>query len=164
MSLEAINIVAKITGIERVTGDIESTVISIADRDPLSVPNGTGNGQADLQWSDTRTVGTGGDTLDLNTITDTLGRTINFAKVKALLIVASTANASTIIIGDAATNPFQSGFGGAGNTFTLPAGGVFMIAAPVAGWASTSGASDKLKITGGAAGQICNIWILGTSV
>jgi hypothetical protein len=163
MSLEAVNIIAKITGSERVTGDLDSAVITLADRSQLAVPSGTGSGQADLQWSDTRTVGTGGETLDLNALTDSLGRTINFVKIKALLIVADPANSSTIVVGNAASNQFQGPFDAATDTVALPAGGILMLAAPAAGWASTNGASDKLKVVGGAASQIYSIWILGTS-
>jgi hypothetical protein len=149
--------------LERVTGDLDSAVITLADRSPLAVPSGTGSGQADLQWSDTRTVGTGGETLDLNALTDSLGRTINFVKIKALLIVADPANSSTIVVGNAASNQFQGPFDAATDTVALPAGGILMLAAPAAGWASTNGASDKLKVVGGAASQIYSIWILGTS-
>lgn len=163
MSLEAINVIAKVTGMERVTGDLDATVIALADTDPIALASGTGSSQADLQWTDTRTIGTGGETLDLNALTDSLGRTINFAKVKVLKISAAAANTSTIIIGNAASNQFVAGLSAATTTFTLPASGVFMIVAPVAGWASTNGSLDKLLITGGAASQIYNIVIIGTS-
>jgi hypothetical protein len=163
MSLEAVNIVAKITGQERITGDLDSTYISIADRSPIGLPNGTGAGQVDRQWSDTRTVGTSGETLDLNALTDSLGRTINFAKVKAVFIQASALNSSTIVIGNAGSNQFQMGFGGATNIWTLAAGDFLFVAAPNAGWPSTNSTSDNLKITGGAAGQIYDIVLVGTS-
>ena len=40
----------------------------------IPLPNGTGARQADVQWSDSMTVGTGGTTIDLTAIVDSLGR------------------------------------------------------------------------------------------
>lgn len=164
MTLEAINVYAKVTGSERVTGDLDSAVIAIADTDPLALANGTGVNQADLQWSDTRTVGVAGETLDLNALVDSLGRTVNMAKVKVIIVKAAAANTGTIDMGNAAANQFKMGFGGAANTWTLPAGGIFMAAAPQAGWSSANGSFDSLKFLGSANGQVYSIWLIGTSV
>jgi hypothetical protein len=148
----ASNIIAKIKADETVAGDLETSSSSFADRLPIQLADGTGSRQADLKWSDTRTVGTGGETLDFNALVDSLGRTRNFVKVKAIHIRAADANSSTIVVGNNLTNPFVGPFDDGTVTITLPAGAGIMIWNPVSGWSSANGSLDKLQIVGGAAG------------
>lgn len=159
----ATNITAKIKADESVTGDLDSAVSSFADSDPIPLASGTGSRQADLKFSDTITVDTGGTTLDLNALVDSLGRTINMVKVKAIRVKAADANTNTVIVGNAASNQFQGPFDTATWTQTLAAGAGFMLFAPVAGWPCTNSSADKLKFAGGAPGQLVDIQIIGTS-
>lgn len=158
------NLFAKIKADETVAGDLDTALSSFADSDPIPLASGTGSRQADLKFSDTITVDTGGTTLDLNALTDSLGRTINMVKVKAVRLKAADANTNTVVVGNGATSPFQGPFDTTTWTATLAAGAFIMFAAPVAGWACTGAAFDKLKFVGGAAGQLVDIQIIGTSV
>lgn len=159
------NIIAKILARETVAGDVEDSVSEFRDRDPVQLANGTGASQADRKFSDTRTTtGTTGETLDLNALTDSLGRTINFAKTKAIRISASPLNVDNVVVGNAAGTQHVAGFGAATHTWAIPPGGVFMVAATVNGWSSANGAADLLKIASSAAGAVTyDIEIVGTS-
>lgn len=160
------NIHSKILATETVVGDDEQTVSSIDDRDPIQLPSGTGSGQADLKWSDTRQLAaSGSEELDLNALTDSLGRTINMAKVKAIHVSALSTNTNNVVVGAAAATQFVGGFGAATHTWAVPPGGSILVTAPAAGWASTSGSLDKLKLANSGAGTAVDfdIEIIGTS-
>jgi len=156
-------VTARIKAIEEITGEGYTTVSSFDDASPITMATGTAASLADLKFSEIATIGTGGTTYDLNALVDGDGRTIAMVKVKALLVKADSANTNTIIVGAASSNQFQGPFDTATWTATLPANGQFLIVAPVAGWACTTGVSDKLKIAGGAAAQIYTLQIVGTS-
>jgi hypothetical protein len=155
------NIICKIQATENLTGDLDSTLVAFKDRDPVGMPSGIATGQADKQWSDTRTVGTGGETLDVTALTDSLGRTVNFVKLKVVHIRPSSLNTSNIIVGNAASAQVVLNYNTATWTVTLEAGGIYFRARPGSGW-PTAGA-NLLKVVGGAAGQIYDIELIGTS-
>lgn len=159
------NIYARISAVEDIAGDLESTRSSFADRDPIQLADGTTANKADKKWSDTRTLGTGAnETLDLNALTDSLGRTINFAKVKAIRISAAAANTTDLTVGNATSNQFQGPLGAAANTLVLKPGVVILLADPVNGWSSANSAADQLKITNASgASATYDIEIIGTS-
>lgn len=160
------NIYARISAVEDIAGDLEVTRSAFAERDPIALPDGTASGKADLKWSDTRTVApSSNEELDLNALTDSLGRTINFAKVKALHIRAKATNVNNVVVGAAGSNPFLGPLGGTTPTITLPPGGILLLVAPAAGWSSANGATDKLKVanSGSGTGVDYDIEIIGTS-
>lgn len=129
---------------------------------------GTGVGQADLMYSDTRTLAaSASENIDLaGALTDVLGRTLNLAKIKAIMIRASAANTNDVVIGGAATNAFVGPFGAATHTLAVRPGGEFLIAHPGTGWAVVAATGDLLKIANGGAGTAVtyDIIIIGTSV
>lgn len=115
----------------------------------LSFTNGTGAGKVNERWTKGATATAAAVTYTLSSLTDALGRTIAFTKVRALLIVNKGTNALTV--GDAGTNPWVAPFGGATQTVTVPAGGALLLLAPDAsGLAVTASSSDQLKIDPGA--------------
>ena len=162
MSLNT-TIYTNIKAVEELTGEGHTTRSVFDDVDPYILSSGTGSGAADLKFSIIETVGTSGTTHDLNALVDGDGRTINMVKVKAILVIADAANTNTIVVGNAATNQFQGPLSAVTETITLPAGGRMLLMAPVSGWACTNGASDKLKVAGGAASQTYTMKIIGTS-
>src|SRR6185312_7528683 len=84
---------------------------------------GSGASQASEVFSDTRTLASGAnETLDLNgSLTDALGASVAFTKVKILMIRNNGTTALTV--GGAATNGFISPFGTATDTIKVQPGG-----------------------------------------
>ena len=161
----------------RVTAQIEVTQTNFLDLGTgstklaaavaLSLANGTGNNQADLVWSDTRTLSASAtENLDLaGSLADAYGATITFAKIKAIIVTAAAGNTNDVIIGNAASNGFTGPFGGATHTVQVKAGGVFLIAHPGTGWTVTAGTGDILKManSAGTTSVTYSVIILGTS-
>lgn len=136
----------------------------------LALATGTGAGQADLIFSDQRTLAaSAAEDLDLaGVLTDGLGTTLTFAKIKALIVKAASTNTNNVIVGGAATNGFVSWAGGATHTVTVRPGGYMVLAtgsADTTGYAVTAGTADLLKIanSGGTTGVTYDVIIIGTS-
>lgn len=162
------NIISKIIATENITGDLDSSLIAFKDRDPISLPSGTGAGQADLQWSDTRTLAAStSEELDLNALTDSLGRVINMVRVKAIHVRAAAGNTNNVELGNAAATQFLGGFVSATMRWTIAPLGSFLVTFGngAAGWPSTNGVSDKFKIANSGAGTpvTYDIEIIGCS-
>jgi hypothetical protein len=102
----------------------------------------------DFVFQRTYTLAAGASTtLVLSALTDDIGRTIAFARIKTLeiKITAKTAN-DALTVGAAATNPIASLMGGTTPTFTVRR--YFLdVADDAAGFVVTSGSSDQLKLT-----------------
>ncbi|MFJ5638652.1 hypothetical protein [Streptomyces sp. NPDC093223] len=130
---------------------------------------GTGAGNADLVWSDRRTLAaSASESLDLaGTLADAFGATINFARIKGLLIAASKDNANNVIVGAAASNQWATLLGTAG-TLTLRPGAFFALgtdASDATAYAVTASTGDLLKIanSGAGTGVTYDIHIIGAS-
>ncbi len=143
---------------------------------PLSVSQsygfstGTGAGQADKIFSDTRTIAaSSNDDLDLaGVLIDALGSVITFARVKALVIRAAAANTNNLILGGSATNPVTTILGGTTPTLTIRPGGSIVLVAGVGdavGYVITAATADILRLTNGGAGSSVtyDIIIIGAS-
>jgi hypothetical protein len=116
---------------------------------------GVGIGQADLLWSDTRTLtASSSENLDLaGGLTDPFGAAITFARVRAFAVRADGGNTNNVIVGGAASNPWATWAGGTAPTLTVRPGGLLLLVAPDAtGYTVTGGTGDQLKILNGAAG------------
>ena len=161
-----------------VSARVNSMLVGAADHsspkaiDDLSavvqLTSGVGANQADTVFSDNRSLAaSANETLDLSggALKDDLGAPANFAKVKAILIIASKTNVNNLVVGAAASNPFVGPLGGTAPTITIPPGGFVMLAAPANGWNSPDGVADQLKIANGGAGTPVDydVHILGTS-
>lgn len=121
------------------------------------IANGTGNGQADLVFTDTRTLAaSASETLDLaGVLADAFGATLTFVKIVAILVKAAPGNTNDVIVGgQGATNPFVGPFGANSHTIAVRPGGVFLIADPVGSGIGTvvAGTGDLLKIANGSSG------------
>jgi hypothetical protein len=130
--------------------------------------NGTGANQADRLFADRRTLAaSASESLDLaGSLVDNLGATITFARVRALLVEASSANTNNVVVGGAASNAFASMFGDATDKFVVRPGGLVLLVAPGAtGYAVTAGTGDLLQVanSGGTTGVTYDITIIGAS-
>jgi hypothetical protein len=144
--------------------DLGTAEAKYAGADPIDLASGTGSNQADLVYSDTRTLAaSANETLDLTSLIGPLGEAVNFAKIKAILIKAAAGNTNNVVVGDAAADPFLGPLGGTTPTIAIPPGGEVLLAAPVGGWA-TSGATDlKVANSAGSTGVTYTIIAIGTS-
>lgn len=134
----------------------------------IALANGTGAGQADRIFSDTRTLAaSANEDLDLaGVLVDAFGAAITFVKVKAIVVSAASGNTNNVVIGGAAATQFVGPFGAATHTISVAPGGFFAIArSDATGWAVGAGASDLLRVANSGAGTSVtyDIVIIGTS-
>lgn len=133
----------------------------------LTLANGTGANQADLVWSDRRTLAASAtEDLDLaGTLAGPLGGTLTFARVKALLVTAASGNTNNVRV----TRPAANGlplFLAASDGLDVRPGGAFLWVAPDAtGVAVTAGTGDLLTVTNsaGTTGVTYDVVVLGAS-
>lgn len=151
--------------------DIKDVRDDFTDVWELKLASGTGDGNCDLYFRDTRTLTTGADeSLDLaGSLTDPFGSTITFAKIK-FLAVKNNSTTQTISVGGAAANQFAGMFGDTTDILDIlpntadEDGGWAVIICDPAGVAVTGGTGDLLKIANSAgATATYDIIIVGAS-
>jgi hypothetical protein len=135
----------------------------------VALATGTGAGQADKVFADTRTLAASAtEDLDLaGVLTDAFGAAITFARIKAVIITADADNTNSVQV----TRPASNGvplFMAAGDGIALRPGGVFAWVAGSAdatGVAVTAGTGDLLTITNsaGSTGVDYSVMIVGAS-
>ena len=132
-----------------------------------SFTDGTGANQADLVFTDTRTLeASASEDLDLaGVLADAFGATITMAEVVAVIVSAAQGNTNNVVVGDA-TAPVPL-FGGTNPTLSVKPGGLFLIMAPDASGQFTVGAgsTDDLKVANSGSGTSVTytIVVLGRS-
>lgn len=135
-----------------------------------SLVNGTAANQADLVYSTTGSF-TGATSTTINiasgSLKDSFGAAFVFARFKALYIAnnATSETNNTLSIGDS-TNPITTWVGGTNPVVKLPAGGLFLLTAPLAtAFAVTASTADELKVASGsgASGLAWDFLIVGSS-
>lgn len=144
-----------------ITARVEATQTNALDLGTASLPlsvsavvrlvSGTSSGQADLLWSDTRTLAASGtEDLDLaGVLASAFGATLTYARVKAIMVKASTGNTNNVNV----TRPASNGvplFLAASDGIAVPPGGVFLWATPGTGAAVTAGTGDLVTFTNSA--------------
>lgn len=139
------------------TLDLGTTAANVVKRYVTELATGTGAGQADLLFSDTRTIAaSGNDDLDLaGVLTGAFGATLTFARVKAIMVVASAANTNDVIVGGAGTNAIVSFFGATTHTLRVRPGGALLLScgdADATGYAVVAATGDLLRISNSGAG------------
>jgi hypothetical protein len=161
----------------RVSMDLAATLTSALDLTSPSAPltykrdliwgSGTGASQADKVWSDQRTL-TASSTEDLDlaggSLTDALGGSLTFARVRALLIYAASGNTNNVVVGGD-SNALLFG-GAAAHTVTVRPGGLFFLAAPDStGYVVTASTGDILQVANSGAGTSVtyDIIVIGAS-
>lgn len=160
-------ITARIAGYLTASPDIGRARHEFDEAAILDLAHGTGEGQADMMWSDERTIAaSSSETLDLaGVLSSVFGSTLTFAKVKAVLIVAAAGNTNNVVVGANGSAEFQGWFGDVSDTVAVRPGGMFLIAAPKTGWTVTASTGDILKIanSGSGTGVTYRIVVIGTS-
>lgn len=160
----------------RLSLKLESTLTSALDLVSVTAPlvyssqidlaTGTGLGQADMQWSDTRTLSASGtEDLDLaGSLTGPLGTTLTFARVKLLLVKAAAGNTNDVVLSRAAAGiPLLAA---TGDALPVKPGGLFLWVAPTAaGIVVTPTTADTITVTNsaGTTGVTYDIVVLGAS-
>ena len=80
-------------------------------------------------------------------LTNALGATVTFARIKAIVIASAATNGGNIEIGGAASAQFSSMFGDVSDKLIVNPGGFVVLATPGAtGYAVTATSADLLKI------------------
>jgi hypothetical protein len=131
---------------------------------PLSLDTGTGLGQADVIFSDTRSTA-GTDSLDMvgGGLLDNLGVAWAPARIKGIIVVAAAANTGNVLFRRPASNgvPFMSA---AADEIPIHPGGVVIIWAPsAAGYVVTAGTGDLIELAASAGTVTYDIYIIGAS-
>lgn len=140
---------------ESSTGDLSRTLRVTPATYAVALSDGTGANQAQLAWSDTRTLAGSSETLNLSALPDTRDSataTLSFTALKCLYIKNnSTAN---IVIGGAAIGP-----GAISSSRSVQAGAVVVDVIPSAAGRNVS-SSPSMTVTG-SAGSSYDIMIIG---
>lgn len=136
--------------------DMGTATVSHDQGERLTWGTGVGANQADVLWSDERTVGSGAtDSLDVaGALTGLLGGTLTLARVKAIRVrnsnVAGTPNTTNISLTRPATNGVPI-FTAAGDAIPIHPGGSVTIVAPSAsGYVVTPATGDLIDIVNAA--------------
>ena len=129
--------------------------------------DGTGINQANMAFTDTRTIGaSSSEQLDFaGGLTDAFGQTITFTSVKAIIIKAAAGNTNNVVIEESAANGIGL-FGAAGDNISIKPNGVFQWVDPTAaGLAVTAGTGDLLDVanSGAGTGVDYTIVVIGTA-
>lgn len=145
--------------------DLGSTEHRFDNKGNYPFVDGTGANQANLVWSDSRTLASGAtENLDLaGVLTGMLGGTVTFSCIKAIRVRSAAGNTTNLLIGGAASNGFAGCFGDPTDTVKVKPGGEFLWIDPgAAGEPVTAGTGDLLKIANGSgAAATYTIEILG---
>jgi len=147
--------------------DLKTRQAALAFSRSIAFDNGTGAGQADKVWDDTRTItASGTDDIDLaGVLLDAFGAVATFVKVKGIFVAAAAGNTNNVVVGAAAATQFVGPFGAATHTIAITPGNFWCVTNNGAGWTVGAGASDLLRVANSAGGTsvIYDIVILGTS-
>jgi hypothetical protein len=133
----------------------------------IALASGTGANQADKIFADQRTLAASAtENLDLaGVLSDPLGAALTFARIRAILVKAASANSNNVNVIREATNGVPL-FVAAGAGLAVAPGGLFLGVAPDAtGVAVTAGTGDLLTFTNSAAGSSVtyDVVIIGAS-
>jgi hypothetical protein len=153
--------------VNKLTGaDLADVTARLSQNIKLLLAAGTGSGQADQFWSDTRVLADGAnETLDFigGGLLDHQGNALVFAKIKAIIIsTVGKGNTTTLLIGAAAL-PIPFFETSAGDRGICPVEGFWATGGDV-GYALGAGATDQLKITNNAGAEASyDIIVIGTT-
>jgi hypothetical protein len=140
----------------------------------LVMENGTGASQANVVWTDQRTIAaSSSETLDFKgSLTNALGEAFTPAKIRAIIISAASANTNNVVVGgDAATAIPLLSCSGAGcatatSTFAIQPNGLWLHTFPAAaGLAVTASTGDILTVANSGSGTSVtySIIVIGTA-
>lgn len=157
-----INLTAR--AIETLTLGLGSASVESPANLALAFANGTGANAVSLVFSKSATAAASTpDTYTLSALTDDVGRTVAFTKVRALIVINLDAtDGHDLTVGGAGTNPWAGPFGTGTDALKVPAGGFLALVAPLAtAFPVAAGSSDQLMVDPGAVSIAYKILILG---
>lgn len=148
--------------------DLVTPVAPLSFSEVIALATGTAADQADLIFSDTRTLAASADEdLDLAaSLSDALGNSLTFARVKAIIVTADSGNTNDVEVGGASANQFINWVGDATDKIVVKPGGMFALVAPDAtAYEVTAATGDLLNIanSGAGTGVTYSIIIIGAS-
>ncbi len=147
--------------------DLATASVPLSVNETIRLASGTGNGQADKIFHDQRTLGASAtEDLDLaGSLTDALGTSLTFARIKALVVVAASGNTNNVNVIRPAANGVPL-FLAAGDGIPVRPGGIFAWACSDAtGVAVTAGTGDLVTFTNsaGSTSVTYDVVIIGAS-
>lgn len=145
--------------------DIGSARLDISYSKKHSISNGTADAQANMVWTDTRTIpASSSDDLDLyGGLTNAFGDTINFTAIKGIFLFASGGNVNNLQVGGDGS-AVVNWVGNASDLIVVKPGGMFALYDPSAGgYGVTNSGADVLQIANAAGGTdvIYDIIVIG---
>lgn len=135
--------------------DLGSTSSPLKYIRQLDLANGSGANQISKVFHDKRTLSASGtEDLDLaGSLTDPLGASLTFTKIRLMLIYAAPANTNLVVVGGAGSNGFITWVGDATDKVKIRPGGLFLATAPDAtGYAVTASTGDLLTVANSSSG------------
>lgn len=134
--------------------DLESVQAQLNKTYTDTLANGTGNNQANIAWSDQRTiVASANEDLDLaaGSLQNSLGKIATFTKLKAIYVKAAAANTNNVVVTRPASNgvPFLTA---AGDALALEPGAELLRTQPKAGATVTADTGDLINIANSSSG------------
>lgn len=134
--------------------DIGATVHTFNELISLTLANGTGAGQCNQYWSDTRTItASGNEDIDLaGGVTNALGTTLTFTAVKCIIISAAAGNTNNVNVTRPASNGFIGPFLASSDGLAIKPGGFVVLSegGSAAGWAVTASTGDLINVANSA--------------
>lgn len=155
MALDTSSLVLSVTGSQSNALALSTGIAALARTYQLQYSTGTGANQADRIYHTQPTVAASGNTtIDLaGSVTDIFGATVTFARVRGLIVAASSGNTNNVVVGNAASNGFISWVGAATHTVIVRPGGFLALGAPdTTAYTVTAGTGDLLLFTNSGAG------------
>ena len=156
MSLNKTRVAIDVACTESIALDLVEASVPLAVTHALTLTDGTGAGQADLIFHDRRTLAaSANEDIDLNGVLTKLGQTVNFARIRAVVVLASSENTNDVQV----TRPSANGvplFMAAGDGIALRPGEAFAWlggAADATGKVVTAGTADLLNVANSGAGS-----------
>lgn len=144
-----------VTGNYSKTGDLATAKDRLEKTFEQLFTSGTGSGQANKQFHDTRSLDDGAnESLDLaGGLTDQFGNALTFTKVK-FLFIANTSTTQTLSVGGGGVNSFINWVADATDIVKIGPGAKAMLVCDPAGVTVTAATGDLLKILN-SAGAAC---------
>lgn len=160
-------ITTKISASQTAANDLGTSSFPVDYRDIVNLTSGTASNQADLLFTDQRTIAPSGtEDLDLaGSLVDALGNTLTFVTVKTIMIKAASGNTNNVTVSPAAVNGFLGPFNAAADLISVSPDGMMLVHAPGTGWTVTPSTGDLLTIANSGSGTSVtyDVIIVGTS-